>query len=156
DPRFQKSARFLADYAIEDIRLNPKHLARLVESFRPIKDALLDPLKRTFEDKDRVQTDRYTALSFITSYAANQPNELAELFLEAESNAAGQILAVLLPPAPELVPMTKRELAKQTSSAPYEEKDRLARRQAHAAAALLKFGETEHVWPLFRHSEDPS
>src|SRR5262249_1507546 len=31
-----------------------------------------------------------------------------------------------------------------------------AKRQAHAAAALVKLGEAEAVWPLLKHSPDPS
>src|SRR5262249_56682304 len=31
-----------------------------------------------------------------------------------------------------------------------------AKRQAHAAAALLKLGEAEAAWPLLRHTPDPS
>jgi formylglycine-generating enzyme required for sulfatase activity len=35
-------------------------------------------------------------------------------------------------------------------------RDALAKRQAEAALALLRMGQTELVWPLFRHSPDPS
>jgi formylglycine-generating enzyme required for sulfatase activity len=38
---------------------------------------------------------------------------------------------------------------------PEEEKDRLAKRQANAAVALLRLGRPEPVWPLLVHSPDP-
>jgi hypothetical protein len=38
---------------------------------------------------------------------------------------------------------------------PEEVKDQLARRQARAAAALLRLGHGDEVWPLLRHSADP-
>jgi formylglycine-generating enzyme required for sulfatase activity len=36
-----------------------------------------------------------------------------------------------------------------------EEKERLAKRQANAAVALLRLGQPERVWPLLRHRPDP-
>jgi formylglycine-generating enzyme required for sulfatase activity len=38
---------------------------------------------------------------------------------------------------------------------PDEVKERLAKRQANAAVALLRLGQGEHVWPLLRHRPDP-
>jgi hypothetical protein len=35
-------------------------------------------------------------------------------------------------------------------------RDDLAQRQATAAVALLQLGEADRVWPLLRHSPDPS
>ncbi len=35
------------------------------------------------------------------------------------------------------------------------EKDRLAKRQARAAVALIRMGKGEAIWPLLRHSRDP-
>src|SRR5207253_3177710 len=36
------------------------------------------------------------------------------------------------------------------------EREALAKRQANGAVALLRLGLAEHVWPLFRHTPDPS
>jgi formylglycine-generating enzyme required for sulfatase activity len=50
----------------------------------------------------------------------------------------------------------ERELARNPEpKAAAEDKDRLARRQAHAAAVLLQLGHADKVWPLLRHSEEP-
>jgi serine/threonine protein kinase/tetratricopeptide (TPR) repeat protein len=38
---------------------------------------------------------------------------------------------------------------------PSEAKDRIARRQARGAVALVRLGKAESVWPLLRHSADP-
>jgi formylglycine-generating enzyme required for sulfatase activity len=38
---------------------------------------------------------------------------------------------------------------------PEADKEHLAKRQANAAAALLRLGQTERVWPLLRHRPDP-
>jgi hypothetical protein len=38
---------------------------------------------------------------------------------------------------------------------PEEAKDRLARRQANAAVALLRLGSEQKVWPILRHRPDP-
>jgi formylglycine-generating enzyme required for sulfatase activity len=39
---------------------------------------------------------------------------------------------------------------------PAASREELARRQANAAAGLLRLGQPEAVWPLFRHSADPT
>jgi formylglycine-generating enzyme required for sulfatase activity len=44
----------------------------------------------------------------------------------------------------------------QRPSVPPAETDRLARRQAQAAATLLHLGRPDRVWPLLRHSPDPT
>src|SRR5262249_23613969 len=36
-----------------------------------------------------------------------------------------------------------------------EEKERLAKRQAKAAVALIRMGKSEEIWPLLQHSPDP-
>src|SRR5262249_17891160 len=36
-----------------------------------------------------------------------------------------------------------------------DEKERLAKRQANAAVALLKLGKPEQVWPVLKHTPDP-
>jgi hypothetical protein len=36
-----------------------------------------------------------------------------------------------------------------------DSKEKLAKRQANAAVALLRMGQAENVWPLFKHSPDP-
>jgi len=36
-----------------------------------------------------------------------------------------------------------------------EVKDRLARRQANAAVALLRLGREQRVWPILQHCPDP-
>src|SRR5262249_16209601 len=38
---------------------------------------------------------------------------------------------------------------------PEDAKEKLAKRQANAAAVLLKMGKPEKVWPLLKHSPDP-
>ena len=38
---------------------------------------------------------------------------------------------------------------------PDESKEKLAKRQANAAVALLKMNQPEKVWPLLKHSPDP-
>ena len=38
---------------------------------------------------------------------------------------------------------------------PEEAKDRLAKRQANAAVALLRLGREQKVWPILQHRPDP-
>ena len=54
------------------------------------------------------------------------------------------------------VPPLLSELDKQLSTDPTAEaNERLAKRQANAAVALVRLGETRSVWPLLRHPAHP-
>ena len=55
----------------------------------------------------------------------------------------------------ETAAVLEDELAKSAANADEKGKDRLAGRQANAAAALLKMNRPQRVWPLLRHSADP-
>ena len=63
----------------------------------------------------------------------------------------------LVPYKDRAIALALGELATHPSEkATDAEKEVLAKRQANAAAALLRLGAPQAVWPLFRHTPDPT
>jgi formylglycine-generating enzyme required for sulfatase activity len=92
----------------------------------------------------------------LPDYAADQATTLADLLMDAEEEQ----FAVLFPKFREHgekgVKRLLDEIDKQLVGATTEDdKEKLAKRQANAAVALLKMDRPEKVWPLFTHSPDP-
>ena len=57
----------------------------------------------------------------------------------------------------QAISLAEAELAKRAGEkADEDEKERLGKRQANLAVALLRMGKADSVWPLLRFSPDPT
>ena len=131
-------------------------LGQWIEAFRPIKGHLLSPLSDIFRDErpERI-AERRLASNILADYAADKPLVLADLLMDADE----QQFALLFPKVKEhgdrSVSWLLAEIGKQTMTGDGG-KEKLAKRQANAAVALLKMNRAEKIWPLLKHSPDPS
>jgi formylglycine-generating enzyme required for sulfatase activity len=139
-----RAACALADYAAEDSRWQPVSgdvavrlvaenalvVSKWAEALRPVGRQLLPPLAGILLAEGRGAAERRTISGLYADYAKDVPDGFAALekVLAEESDAA----------------------ATQDTKLP------LARRQANAAVALAASGRWEKVWPLLRHSPDPT
>jgi serine/threonine protein kinase/formylglycine-generating enzyme required for sulfatase activity len=137
---------------------NPVYLGDWSEAFRPVKDSLLVPLSAIYRDqRPENASERTLATNLLASYAADQPLALADLLMDAE----GQQFAVIFLRFKEhgekgLAALTGELNRKLPANAKEDAKETLAKRQANAAVALVKSNQPEKVWPLLRHSPNPS
>ena len=147
---------------------NPVYLGQWSEAFRPVKDSFLAPLGDIFRDRSPERAaERTLATNLLADYAADNPQVLVDLLMDADERQ----FAVIYPaatsgslagggkPASEplvatLIGTIDRKLPADMPSAG-EERERLAKRQANAAVALLRMNRPEKVWPLLKHSPDP-
>ena len=91
----------------------------------------------------------------MADYLADQPDDLVNLLADAEQFQFPVIFAKL-DRIQEGISLLETELAKRAGNkASEDEKERLAKRQANAAVALLRMGKAESVWPLLQFSPDP-
>jgi serine/threonine protein kinase/formylglycine-generating enzyme required for sulfatase activity len=135
---------------------NPLHLQYWMEGFAPKRLALLPPLGRIFRDPDK-PAERSVATTVLAEYAADQCDVLAELVMDADAGQFGQLIPLLRKHGLRAFAPLMQSL--QEAMPPPEQaanRDVLARRQAQAAVALLHLGRSEPVWPLLRHSPDPT
>jgi formylglycine-generating enzyme required for sulfatase activity len=140
------------------VEIDPAYLSAWKEALRPVRDRLLEPLAAVFRDRTEERAaERSLAASVLADYAADRPETLAGLLQDADE----QQFAVLFsrveanpgPVAAALKQTVGKALGAQKTQ---DDKERLARRQANATVALLRLGQADAVWPLLKHSPDPS
>jgi formylglycine-generating enzyme required for sulfatase activity len=156
EARWDRLANFLTDRLLAAVQRNPSHYALLLEMLRPVGDRLLAPLGQVCRDRKRPEAERSFATSILAEYAADRPEVLADLLADADERAFGVLLAPLRR-HPTAAALLEKELGREAApDAPEAERVALAKRQATAAAALLRLGQGERIWRLFRHSPDPT
>jgi formylglycine-generating enzyme required for sulfatase activity len=132
------------------------YLAAWLESLRPVRAQLLTPLTAVFRDGERRETERALAADLLADYAADQPEMLADLLMDAEPKQFAVLYSKLQAHGEPGQALLQAEVARKLPpDAKDDAKERLAKRQANAAVALLRMEHPEMVWPLLRHSPDP-
>jgi serine/threonine protein kinase/formylglycine-generating enzyme required for sulfatase activity len=149
---------FVTDHLLTALQWNPSFYATLLDQLRPVRARLLPPLTEAYRGKKRPESERFEAARILVDYAANQPQLLADLLMDGDERQ----FAVLYPRFKELgglgLPVLNSEIdTKLPSDLPSsdEKREKLAKRQANAAVALLRMNQPEKVWPLLKHSSDP-
>ena len=142
------------------------HLSLWMEALRPVRTKLLPQLSAVYRDAGRRETERSLATDILADYAADNPQVLADLLMDADEKQ----FAVIYPVATSgslvggeayqraafavLIGTIDRKLPADLPSSD-EKREKLAKRQANAAVALLRMNQPEKVWPLLKHSPDP-
>jgi serine/threonine protein kinase/formylglycine-generating enzyme required for sulfatase activity len=121
-----------ADVAARLVGQNSLVLKAWIDAFQPVGNALLRPLALFLEDEKRSGSERRSIATVFAKYAADWPGAFASLEQRLE--------AALEPEAGD------------TKAVPAV----LVERQANVAAALLAMDRYEKVWPLLKHSPNPS
>jgi formylglycine-generating enzyme required for sulfatase activity len=141
------------------VRENPVYLLYWREVYRSVRDSFLKPLTKVYRDAlpDRA-ADRSLATSLLADYAADDPQVLADLLMDADEKQ----FAVIYPKFEEQGEKAVQHLTgeidkKRPAKLPFSDKDRetLAKRQANAAVALLRMKQAEKVWPILKRSDQP-
>jgi formylglycine-generating enzyme required for sulfatase activity/tRNA A-37 threonylcarbamoyl transferase component Bud32 len=154
--RCREVAPFVAGRLLAAVQSNPSHYTPLLDLLRPVRAELLAPLAHAFRSNKRSESERSWATTVLADYAADRPDVLADLLMDADEKQ----FSVLFPKVAGLRAAALPLLA-ETVQTPLDaqkteqEKESLARRQANAAAALLRLGQAARAWPLLRHSPDP-
>ena len=119
----------------------------------------MHPLADIFRDRNAERAaERTLATNLLADYAADQPQVLADLLMDADEKQ----FAVIYPKFKDRgergsAPADRRD-RQETASRPAlrgRQAGKLAKRQANAAVALLRMNQPEKVWPLLKHSPDP-
>jgi formylglycine-generating enzyme required for sulfatase activity len=108
----------------------PFEMARWAELLRPMRKVLLPPLAAFLEDEKRSPTERELIANIYGSYAADVPEAHARL--------------------------EKRLADASAPDAPAEKQLERTKQQANLGVALLVMDRGEKVWPLLKHSPDPT
>jgi formylglycine-generating enzyme required for sulfatase activity len=140
------------------VKVPATDLAAWLESLRPVRATLRPPLVTIFREAGRRDGERSLATDILADYAADQPQLLADLLLDADDKQFAVIYPKLQQRGDEALPLLAGEIDKQLPAelpSSDERREKLARRQANAAVALLRMNRSDKVWPLLKHSPDP-
>jgi formylglycine-generating enzyme required for sulfatase activity len=138
------------------VRENLLLVPRWAEALRPVSGRLIPALAEVFRDAGRPEAERDLATALLADYAAGRPGVLADLLLDADAKAYAALFPLLERHRERAIGLLTAELDRVVpDDGPDEVKERLAKRQASAAVALLQLGQGERVWPLLRHRPDP-
>jgi serine/threonine protein kinase len=158
DSEGERWAKAQGQIAQDLVAVPPVYLERWLEALRPVREQLLESLSAIYRDRDasREPSERTLATSILADYAADQPQLLADLLMDADEKQ----FAVLYPKfkaqggsgLPVLIAEVDRKLSPDAKE---DAKERLAKRQANAAVALLRMNQPAKVWPLLKRSSQP-
>jgi eukaryotic-like serine/threonine-protein kinase len=164
DPESDKWAKAGVLVVHELVRHNPVYLLYWSEAFRPVRASLLAPLRDIYRDHRPEQTaERFVATYLLADYAADNPRTLAELLMDADEKQFGVIFPVAASGSqarPLVAALLTAEIDKKPAAdlpSSDDRREQLAKRQVNAAAALLRLGQPEKVWPLLKRTppDDP-
>ena len=129
-----------------------------MESLRLVRTKLLPQLTAVYRDANRGETERSLAADILADYAADDPQRLADLLMDADEKQFAVIYPTFKEQGERGGPILTAEIDKKLPpDLPSSDgsRDKLAKRQANAAVALLRMKQPGKVWPLLRHSPDP-
>jgi formylglycine-generating enzyme required for sulfatase activity len=152
-PRWEPVRELVAN---DLVRVPAVYLAAWLESFRPVRAKLLAPLTVVYRDATRGEMERSLATDILADYAADQPQVLAELLMDAGAKQFAVLYPRLKDQGDRGLPVLLDTVDRKPPPDSTEEaRERLARRQANAAVVLLKMNQPAKVWPLLQHRPDP-
>ena len=164
DPQNPLWEKIRIDVANRLVAENAYVVAHWIDALRPVAKQLSDPLIAIFHDEKRGESERTLAASALAEYVSDQPDELAELLMDATERQFAALYPRVERRSDQTAPLLEVELAKKPPSKKGTEPtdvdnkvwDKFYKRQANAAVALIRMGRTEKSWSLLKHSPDPS
>ena len=157
DPNSQRWSEFNGLVAGDLVAVNAVFLVLWRDGFRPVKAQLLEPLSAIFRGRSPEQAaERNLATTLLADFTADQPRLFANLLMDADEKQFALLFPKLQDHGAQGLAVLQGELARQTRSVDENEIAALAKRQANAGVALLKSDQPEQVWPLLKHSPDPT
>jgi len=155
DPRSERWANSQDAVANDLVRVPAVYLALWLESFRPVCEQLLSPLGAIYREAGRRDTERSLATDILADYAADLPQVLANLLMDGDDQQFATIFPRFKQQGEWGLSVLTGEVQRSLPAAASEvDKEKLARRQANAAVALMALDHAEQVWPLLKHSPD--
>lgn len=135
---------FLAKELVAEIRANLGYIDQWVSALRPVRGVLYPQLDRLFSNSEASEIDRFAAATILADFAQDQPENLANLAVRSPAKEYPVMIARLkkLGHAGKHALESELNSSIPTTALPIEQ-DRIKKRRAHAAVALLEFDVTE-------------
>ncbi|MBC8874786.1 MAG: protein kinase, partial [Planctomycetes bacterium] len=97
------------------VSVSPLHLSHWIETLRPVQDHLLQSLSRIYQNRDGEydQSQQNHATVILADYAADRPNELAELVFSGQPDQFNALFPVLERHGAKVVELLAGELDRE-------------------------------------------
>jgi serine/threonine protein kinase/formylglycine-generating enzyme required for sulfatase activity len=158
DPENGRWAKVQQAVADDLLNVPGGYLGAWMNLLRPVRLQLLAPLSVVFGSSTRRETERSLAMDVLTDYAADRPKVLAGVVMDADERQFAALLPLLKARGAAGVPVLVGEIDKRLPAdvpSSDERREKLAKRQVNAAAALLKMNQPARAWPVLKHGPDP-
>jgi formylglycine-generating enzyme required for sulfatase activity/tRNA A-37 threonylcarbamoyl transferase component Bud32 len=136
---------------------NALHVGLWTDALRPVGlSGLLAPLTEIARGR-RLSQRRHLATTILADYAAERPELLVDLLLEADPRQWAELFPRLVPQHERALTLLRQEFRRPSPpESDLPARDLLARRQAQAAVALLQLNAgSEEIWRLLRYAPEP-
>jgi eukaryotic-like serine/threonine-protein kinase len=159
-PRWQTASKMIVDELLAAIQKNPSHYGTLLDLLRPARATLLSPLTEVYRKKERSDSERFFAANILADYAADDLQMLANLLMDADEKQFSVIDPKFKEQGELALPLLTAEIDKKLPPdlpSSDKEREKLAKRKANAAVALLRMNQPQKVWPLLQRNppDDP-
>jgi hypothetical protein len=164
DPHNPSWGQVCTDVANRLVSENAYGVAYWIDALHPVSEQLRQPLLTIFGDEKREESERTLAASALAEYLTAQPDQLAELIIDATERQFKALYASVERHSARTAPLLEAELAKKSPSKDGVEPSdvnnqvwgNFYKRQTNAAVALIRMGRVKRSWPLLKHSPDPT
>ena len=155
-PEGEKWAKVQDRVANDLLGVPTAHLPSWMESFRPVRQKLQAPLAVVYRDGKSRETERSRAADILADYVGDEPHILADLLMDADEKQFSVLYPKFQAHDEHGLAVLRGELNRKLSpDAQNDVKEKLAKRQANAAVALLRMNHPESMWSLLKYSDDP-
>jgi formylglycine-generating enzyme required for sulfatase activity/tRNA A-37 threonylcarbamoyl transferase component Bud32 len=154
-----KWGRFREDVVTALVSVPPMESKPWIAMLRPVGTQLVEPLQARYRDRSpQRDSERPLLVAALAEYLRDQPKKLMELIVLADNDREFQPFLEALRPHRSACVEEFRPFLSQSppADAKPEIRDGFWKKQANAAVCLLGLGEREVVWPLLKHSPQPS
>jgi eukaryotic-like serine/threonine-protein kinase len=152
----REAAGVLASLLVNDLLAHPDRYHDWLAAIHPARALLVPSLEHVFRGDSEPEGARSLSASLLANFAADAPETLTRLLVEANERQFSVIFDALSRYRATVVPALNDLITTvPPAAATRKEKSALAGRQANAAIALLHLGSPDSLWPLLSAREDP-
>ena len=160
DPRWEPVLEFVANHMVTTLNESPRDFVPVLKALKPIRSQLAPTISNIARDNSRGESLRDLALNITLDYGRDNAKLLVDLLSDASHRQFATVFPQIETLRPAAIPFLEAELTRVVSEdvdpADLEmSKERLAKRQANAAVALLKLDQPRKVWSVLKHTPDP-
>ncbi len=120
-----------------------------------VQDKLVGPLTSIARDPARGPNERFAATNIVAACAPDRPELLTPILIDGDDEQFAVVFPLMARLGPVSLRLLEGDLELAISNDPTDPKnERIAQGKARAAVALLRLGQPEKVWPLFKQARD--